>query len=85
MFFQILLARNGGYGEWTNGTCSKTCGNGTMVRTRKCDNPTPLRSGDNCTKLGPSQETVSCNEFPCPGMLKGTEKEIIESNLNNVH
>ena len=58
---------NGSYSKWSNfSLCSKSCGNGTMVRTRTCTNPEPKHGGRNCSLFGPSKEIKSCNIFPCP-------------------
>ena len=58
---------HGNYSPWSNfSSCSKSCGNGKMVRTRKCSNPTPKHGGRNCSLFGHSTEVRSCNAFPCP-------------------
>ncbi|XP_022795623.1 uncharacterized protein LOC111334195 isoform X1 [Stylophora pistillata] len=58
---------HGNYSSWSNfSRCSKSCGHGTMVRTRNCSNPTPKHGGKNCSLLGHSKEVRSCNAFPCP-------------------
>ena len=58
---------HGNYSPWSNfSSCSKSCGNGTQVRTRNCSNPSPKHGGRNCSLLGPSKEVQSCNVFPCP-------------------
>ena len=58
---------NGSYSAWSNfSLCSRSCGNGTMVRTRTCTNPEPKHGGRNCSFFGPSLEIKSCNIFPCP-------------------
>ncbi|KAL9956665.1 hypothetical protein ACROYT_G038180 [Oculina patagonica] len=60
-------AINGGYSEWGDwNQCSVTCGEGSRTRSRSCNNPTPQHGGADCSSLGPSQETGSCNEKPCP-------------------
>ena len=59
---------DGGWGPWRYGGCSLTCGNGTLVRTRECNNPPPAYQGNNCE--GPSREVLSCYEGCCPG-IKG--------------
>ena len=49
---------HGNYGQWSSyGECSKPCGGGTQVRTRKCD-------GDDC--FGPNQNFRQCNKQKCP-------------------
>ena len=58
---------HGNYSSWSNfGNCSKSCGNGTKLRTRSCTNPTPKHGGRSCSSLGPSKEILPCNVFPCP-------------------
>ena len=58
---------HGNFSSWSNfSICSKSCGNGTMIRIRNCSNPTPKHRGRNCSLFGPSQEVRSCNLFPCP-------------------
>ncbi|XP_027054273.1 mucin-like protein [Pocillopora damicornis] len=59
---------NGGYSAWTAyGDCSKTCGGGEQTRERTCTNPPPQYGGKDCSGLGPSSSTRSCNEGQCPG------------------
>ena len=58
---------NGGYTRWSNfSKCSKSCGNGTMQRTRNCTNPPPQFGGRNCTSYGVSVENKICFTLPCP-------------------
>ena len=47
-----------GWTEGINGTCSMTCGNGDLNRTRTCIGPS-----ENCT--GSSWEIISCNSGIC--------------------
>ncbi|XP_065057280.1 coadhesin-like [Rhopilema esculentum] len=57
---------NGGYSLWSSWSeCSKTCGGGTRLRNRACKEPEPLNGGQDCTELGPSDETQLCNLNPC--------------------
>ena len=59
---------DGGWSSWSPGLCSKTCGGGTLKRTRLCDNPKPSCGGKECK--GPSSDnSVKCNEFCCPGRI----------------
>ena len=58
-------------GAWTTWTtwskCSVTCNVGNRRRERECTNPTPAHGGSDCSALGDSVETESCNDKPCPG------------------
>ena len=59
---------DGEWGEWSTFTkCTKTCGDGVMKRTRKCDSPSPSDGGRTCS--GSSQSTEKCNSKKCPGIL----------------
>jgi len=50
---------DGAWSEWTLWTdCSKTCGTGKQVRTRKCDNPRPTNGGEKCE--GEKKEAKDC-------------------------
>ena len=63
-----IFAVNGGYSAWTAyGDCSKTCGGGEQTRERTCTNPPPQYGGKDCSELGPSSSTRSCNDGKCPG------------------
>ncbi|XP_076092754.1 uncharacterized protein LOC143064089 isoform X1 [Mytilus galloprovincialis] len=55
----------GQWSMWINSSCSVTCGDGIITRTRTCDNPAPSDGGDDC--FGSSNETVQCNVDPCRG------------------
>ena len=58
---------DGNYSNWSAfGTCSKTCGGGERIRTRKCDNPAPVGEGRNCSRFGPPIDALPCNPEPCP-------------------
>ncbi|OWF51465.1 sushi, von Willebrand factor type A, EGF and pentraxin domain-containing protein 1-like [Mizuhopecten yessoensis] len=50
------------YSNWTE--CSVTCGNGTQIRFRACDNPAPDNGGAEC--FGDSNETKVCEQESCP-------------------
>ena len=53
----------GGWDEWD--ACSKTCGNGTKIRTRRCDKPFPDNNGKAC--FGPASQLMTCNYEECYG------------------
>jgi hypothetical protein len=59
---------DGNWSAWVNGTCSATCGDGTLVQTRACDSPVPQNGGAPCA--GSSTQTVACTTDPCPGMQR---------------
>ena len=74
MFLKILHIYNtiysvvdGGWSSWTNGSCSKTCGGGTLTATRRCDNPTPTCLGKKCSGL--SDHQTPCNTHCCSGNM----------------
>ena len=54
-------------GQWTEwsqwSACSATCGSGTRVSTRRCENPPPGRGGGECK--GESNRTKSCHGPDC--------------------
>ncbi|KAL9979998.1 hypothetical protein ACROYT_G008528 [Oculina patagonica] len=55
---------DGHWGRWSSWTaCSKTCGDGTKVRTRKCDDPTPANSGKPCS--GDDKQPAACINRRC--------------------
>ncbi|XP_052094238.1 slit homolog 3 protein-like isoform X2 [Mytilus californianus] len=54
----------GQWSMWTDSSCSVTCGDGIITRSRNCDNPAPKDSGPDC--IGSSNETIQCNLDPCP-------------------
>ncbi|XP_061195958.1 thrombospondin-2-like [Saccostrea echinata] len=56
---------HGGWSSWSGwNTCSKTCGSGTKVRSRSCNNPSPIYGGNYCT--GSSINTALCSTNSCP-------------------
>ena len=61
----LPVAVNGNWAVWGRwSVCSKTCGGGSMKRTRTCSNPAPKHGGRKCQ--GSSQQYVSCNDQSCP-------------------
>ncbi|CAH1780926.1 unnamed protein product [Owenia fusiformis] len=56
---------DGQWSEWNiTSQCSVTCGGGTLVRERKCNNPTAMYGGLACE--GASLDNYKCNSNPCP-------------------
>nr|XP_054769474.1 hemicentin-1-like [Lytechinus pictus] len=65
MTIYLTVMVHGGWSEWTDwGQCSKTCGRGMRIRTRRCDSPSPANNGLQCT--GPEVEQNSCHLESCP-------------------
>ena len=58
-------AIDGGYSDWSESKCSKTCGGGVKTLTRTCTNPPPANGGKDCSELGPTKKTILCNEQEC--------------------
>ncbi|XP_023559876.1 hemicentin-1 [Octodon degus] len=55
----------GGWSSWQPwGECSKSCGEGTQMRTRLCNNPPPSFGGSYCG--GAETQMRVCNERHCP-------------------
>ena len=64
----LFIQVDGGWSDWSGyNQCAVSCGDGTMARTRVCDNPEPNNGGNNCT--GDGIETKGCNAGLCPGKL----------------
>ncbi|KAK3601583.1 hypothetical protein CHS0354_027828 [Potamilus streckersoni] len=56
---------HGSWGAWSKFTvCSATCGRGTMMRNRLCDNPPPANGGANCP--GQDLQHRPCENRQCP-------------------
>eukprot|EP00397_Hematodinium_sp_SG-2012_P018036 GEMP01018461.1.p1 GENE.GEMP01018461.1~~GEMP01018461.1.p1 ORF type:complete len:813 (+),score=114.09 GEMP01018461.1:125-2440(+) len=53
----------GGWSSWSSSSCSKTCGGGTLQRTRTCTNPSPANGAPNCS--GSSSQIQNCNTQSC--------------------
>ncbi|XP_078598614.1 cartilage intermediate layer protein 2-like [Branchiostoma floridae x Branchiostoma japonicum] len=45
-------------------TCSQSCGGGTQVRQRQCNNPAPVGGGKSC--VGSAQQSRQCSTWACP-------------------
>ncbi|CAH3047165.1 unnamed protein product, partial [Porites lobata] len=55
----------GNWSTWSDwSSCSETCGYGTRVRTRSCNNPAPAHGGATCQ--GDTINTDACFVRPCP-------------------
>ena len=55
---------DGGYGQWTSFTkCSKSCGEGSKTRTRKC-----VETRRDCS--GPASQVKKCKLVSCPGKCR---------------
>ncbi|KAK3774549.1 hypothetical protein RRG08_049485, partial [Elysia crispata] len=56
---------HGDWGAWSEpSACSKSCGQGQAVRTRKCDSPEPWGGGMDCP--GSDKDIQSCMVVKCP-------------------
>ncbi|WAR26187.1 HMCN1-like protein [Mya arenaria] len=61
----FILLVNGTWSDWAAwGACDVTCGNGTMTRSRSCDNPQPDFGGEDC--VGNETDVTECPEKCCP-------------------
>ncbi|CAC5398760.1 HMCN [Mytilus coruscus] len=83
-------------GSWNcwedDGHCSTSCGNGTQIRRRRCDNPAPTNDGDECA--GDNVTYVHCNIQECPvykwghlkeqNLTKDDLKEMMKEELNEI-
>jgi hypothetical protein len=72
-----LCSINGGWSAWTSwGECSKTCGRGTKIRKRYCNNPTPQFNGKMCD--GDNIEYEECKIKVCSNydMRKAFNNEV---------
>ena len=64
IYYKLTGPVDGQWGEWSSYTeCTATCDGGTYTRTRKCNNPAPVRGGMYCN--GSPDETAPCNTDPC--------------------
>ncbi|XP_037039189.1 hemicentin-1-like isoform X2 [Bradysia coprophila] len=55
---------NGGWSRWYSwSACSATCGTGTKIRTRNCDNPSASHGGEYCE--GNNSESAVCSVQSC--------------------
>lgn len=82
-FFVPFWAVHGGYSNWyTRGACSRSCGGGTQLAYRFCDNPRPAHRGRDCKRLGPHYEYQTCNTQKCPGRLLTKESNELKDRKN---
>ncbi|CAC5416422.1 unnamed protein product [Mytilus coruscus] len=69
-----IMIVDGEWSEWGNwSTCSVSCDNGTMTRTRLCNSPTPDNGGNTCS--GNSTEYDICEEETCRVCKQLVEQE----------
>ena len=55
---------DGNWGSWeTWGACSKTCGTGSRLRSRHCNDPPAMNGGADC--VGDNFEQDYCSQYPC--------------------
>lgn len=65
-----MIAVDGNWSSWSKvSSCSTSCGDGYVNRSRSCDNPFPANGGASCT--GASNDTIVCNEGVCPAINGG--------------
>ena len=64
VFVQLHYAVHGGWSSWLEVTsCSVSCGGGTKVLVRECNEPVPAHGGNDCD--GVPYKVESCNTCPC--------------------
>ena len=57
--YTVHCPTDGAWAQWSNwSSCSATCGNGNMFRTRTCTDPAPQYGGQECT--GSNEQSQSC-------------------------
>lgn len=62
---------DGKWSDWSAWSgCSASCGSGTKIRYRKCNNPPAIHGGAYCS--GENVESSSCYVTSCSGKNKGT-------------
>ena len=71
---------DGKWSKWSPwSSCDVTCGNGTMVRHRLCNNPAPQNGGLDCPGKGTEKKT--CILQLCPGKYKRYDNQYDISKL----
>lgn len=88
MNFHILNHDNflvdGSWSSWKLwNSCTVTCGGGSRIRNRSCDDPAPLFAGKPCS--GSGQETEICNSKSCPGSIQVTYTIYLLELLHNLY
>ena len=64
----LLFSVNGGWSQWSGFCgCTRSCGGGVKIRSRKCNSPAPNSCGSTCP--GKAVEQVPCNTQACGGEL----------------
>ncbi|XP_061528321.1 A disintegrin and metalloproteinase with thrombospondin motifs 3 isoform X3 [Phycodurus eques] len=59
------VKQDGAWSSWgKHGSCSRSCGTGVRLRTRQCNNPSPINGGQDCP--GVNFEYQLCNTDDCP-------------------
>ncbi|XP_052085640.1 ectin-like isoform X1 [Mytilus californianus] len=71
-----------GWSLWFNSSCSVTCGDGVIVKTRTCDNPPPSDDGLKC--VGSRTETSLCNLGKCPESCRHSNKGSNNKSVDNL-
>lgn len=66
------------YGDWSD--CSAECDGGSQTRSRSCSNPAPSNGGAKCE--GSRDESMDCNDDPCPTERPGGVSQDIEADLS---
>ena len=69
VFFYISYIVHGDWGSWSEyEPCDRTCGFGSELRKRVCNNPEPQFEGRYCP--GTDKEFIyGCNPYPCPSKI----------------
>ena len=62
----IIWLVDGGWGSWSSGPCSSTCGGGELSYHRFCNNPYPSFGGAICR--GDDRRRETCNTNQCPSI-----------------
>ena len=79
----IFVKVNGEWGDWSAwSSCSTSCGGGTKMRSRDCDNPAPSHGGKAC--LGESTENNTCANTSCPGSLLQLSVQCINADISKM-